>query len=134
MYQVDRANNLTNWQVSINLPLGLLGLHETLQNADNLVESGQVDPQIRGDLGLISSKLGVEIFTVWAGAHGSTEDGLDQEAVVRLQGRAVCVSEGVGKLLRLLGHVGAEGEAGKVETTVMEDPQLVVKVFIFYFF
>jgi hypothetical protein len=41
--------------------------------------------------------------------------------VVRLEGGAVGVAEGVGELLGGVGDVGLEAEAGELETAVRED-------------
>lgn len=75
------------------LPLSLLGLKETLEDADNLLEGGQVGAELGGNLLLIRTKLGIEVLAVGAGAHGGAEDGLDEEAVVWLEGAAVGVAE-----------------------------------------
>ena len=98
------------------LPLGLLAVEELLENTNNLGEGSEVDLEIAGDLGVVVAKLGVKILAVGASAHGGTEDGLDEEAVVRLQGAAVGGTEGVGELFVGLGRVGSQGEAGELET------------------
>lgn len=75
--------------------------------------------QVRCDLLRIISKLGVEVFSVRASAHGGTEDRLDQEAMVRLECCAVGGSERVGKLLISLGDVLAESNAGEFKTSMV---------------
>lgn len=97
-------------------PLGLLAALESLQYAHDLLEGSQVCPQLGSDLSLIGTQLGVEVFAVRAGAHGSGEYGLDKDTVVRLEGRAVCVSEGGGEFFGFLGNVLAQRNAGKVQT------------------
>lgn len=99
------------------LPLGLLAVEELLENANNLGESSEVDLEIAVDLGAVVAELGVKVLAVGASAHGGAEDGLDEEAVVRLEGAAVGSAEGVGKLLVGLGRVGSQGEAGEFKTT-----------------
>lgn len=105
----------------LGLPLGLLGVDKLLEDAHDLLQGGKVGRHLLGDLGLVVTELGVEVFSVWAGAHGGAEDGLDDEAVVRLEGGAVGVAEGVCELLGGVGDVGLEAEAGELETTVKED-------------
>lgn len=102
------------------LPLGLLGLQETLEDAHNLVEGGEVGAQLLHDLGDVVAKLGVEVLPVGTGAHGGAEDGLDHEAVVGLEGDAVCVAERVGQFLGAAGYVLTEGDAGEFESTVAQ--------------
>jgi hypothetical protein len=63
------------------------------------------------------AQLAVKVLTVRAGAHGGAEDGLDEEAVVGLEGDAVGAAERVGELLGRLGHILAEGDAGELETS-----------------
>lgn len=48
--------------------------------------------------------------------------------MVRLEGGAVGVAEGVGELLGGVGDVGLEAEAGELETTAKED--LLTNVFL----
>ena len=100
-----------------SLPLGVLGLEETLEDTDNLLKRGEVGAELGGNLLLVVTKLSVEVLAVGAGAHGSAEDGLDEEAVVGLEGGAVGVAEGVGKLFGALCDILAEGDAGELETT-----------------
>lgn len=88
-----------------------------LENTDNLGESSEIDLEIARDLGLVVAELGIKVLAVWTSAHGGAEDGLDEEAVVRLEGAAVGGAEGVSKLLIGLGRVGGQGEAGKLKST-----------------
>ena len=99
------------------LPLSLLAALESLQYADNILKSSQVCSQLNGDLGLVS-QLGVEVPTVGAGAHGGREDGLDEEAVVGLEGLAVCVSERSGEFFGFLGQVLAQCNTREFQTSV----------------
>ena len=99
------------------LPLGLLAVEELLENANNLGESSEVDLEVAGDLGVVIAKLGVKVLAVGASAHSGAEDGLDEEAVMRLEGAAVGGAERVGELFVGLGRVGRQGEAGELETT-----------------
>lgn len=64
---------------------------------------------------LVIPKLHVEVLAVRARRHGSAEDGLDEEAVVGLEGRAVGVAEGDGEFLGRELHVLGERDAGEVE-------------------
>lgn len=77
-----------------SLPLGLLSGQELLQNAEILLQTGQPGNQLLLHLGLVVAKLGVEVLAVGGGAHGGTEDGLDEERVVGLEGVAVGGAEG----------------------------------------
>jgi hypothetical protein len=104
-------------QVVCFLPLGILGVEEALKDSDDLVESGEVDAQLGVDLLGVRAELGVKVLAVRAGAHGGAEDGLDEEAVVGLQGGAVGGSERVGELLAGLVDVLAKGDAGELEAT-----------------
>ena len=100
-----------------DLPLGVRGLKEALEDGDDLVEGGEVGAQVTLDLGLVAAELGVEVLAVGAGAHGGAEDGLDEEAVVGLEGGGVGGAEGIGKLLAGVSLVLAEGNAGELEAT-----------------
>lgn len=97
------------------LPLGVLAVEEALEDADNLLEGGEVDAEFGLDLVVVVAELGVEVLAVGGGAHGGGEDRLDEEAVVGLEGVAVGVAERVGELLVGLGDVGAQGDAGELE-------------------
>lgn len=101
----------------MRLPLGILAGEEALEDADNLLEGGEVDTELSGDLVLVGAELGVKVLAVGAGAHGGAEDGLDEEAVVGLEGGGVGVAEGLRELLGLLGDVLAQGDAGELEAT-----------------
>lgn len=70
------------------------------------------------DLGIIRSELDVKVLAVRAGAHGGTENGLNQEAVVRLECLAVCATERISKLLSGLGDILAKCDAGELKTTI----------------
>lgn len=99
------------------LPLGVLAIEKLLKNANNLGESSKVDLKVAGDPGVVVAKLGVEVLAVRASTHGGAEDGLDEEAVMRLEGAAVGGAEGVGELFVGLGRIGSQGEAGELEAT-----------------
>lgn len=64
---------------------------------------------------LVIPKLHVEVLAVRARRHGSAEDGLDEEAVVGLEGRAVGVAEGDGEFLSGELHVLGKSDTGEVE-------------------
>lgn len=101
------------------LPLGILAINKRLEDANDLVQRSQPGLELLIKLlwwGVLADLL-VEISTLWAVAHGSGEDLLDDEVVVGLKGLAVGVGEGGGELLcRGLG-VGAEGLGHKVKAT-----------------
>jgi hypothetical protein len=106
------------------LPLGVLGVEEALEDAHNLVQRLQVLAQLLLDLLLVGAELGVKVLAVGAGTHGGAEDGLDEEAVVRLEGDAVSAAERVGELVVVVGQVLAQGNAGKLEaSTVYQECQ-----------
>lgn len=113
---------------SRRLPLRLLALEESLEDSDNLVQRLQVLTQLLLNLCLVRSKLGVKILAVGARAHGGTEDWFYEEAVVRLKGNAVCVAEGIGKLMVMVGQVLAESNAGKLQTSVTH-PKVSAHIF-----
>lgn len=99
------------------LPLGLLGVEESFEDGDNLLQSSEVDSELlRDELGR-GSELRVEVFSVGASSHGGAEDGLDHPVVVHLQGLGVRLTEGVGDLLGGVGNVVGETDAGEVEAT-----------------
>lgn len=99
------------------LPLGVGAGEELLQDNDNLLERLEVDSEVALDLGLVGAQLGVKVLAVGGSAHGGAEDGLDEEAVVGLEGAAVGLAERVGELLRGVGDVLVEGLGGEVEAT-----------------
>lgn len=103
--------------VFIFLPLGFLGLNESLEDGNNLLESSKVDLELSLDLGGIATELSVKVLAVRASAHGSREDGLNQEAVVRLQGDGVGCAEGVRELLVRLGDVLGDTDGSELEST-----------------
>jgi hypothetical protein len=102
----------------LHLPLGVLAVQEALEDSNDLLQGGEVDAQLLLNLGLIGTKLGIEVLAVRASTHGGAEDGLDEEAVVGLQGGAVCGAERVGKLFGAGRDVLAEGNAGELEATM----------------
>lgn len=99
------------------LPLELLATLESLDDTNNILQSSQVWSQFSLDLCLVVTQLLVECLAVWASTQSSRKDGLYEEAVVRLQRYAVCVPERVSELLGLLGHVLAQCNTRKVQTT-----------------
>lgn len=123
----SRSLSSTSWN-ELALPLSFLAGDESLEDGHNLVQALEVDAQVRRNLGGVVTELGVEILAVWGGAHGRVEEGLDDEAVMGLQGRAVGGAEGVGEFLGLLGDVGAEADAGEFKATVLEVMWLAVGV------
>lgn len=112
------------------LPLCLFAVEKLLQDADNLGERGEVDLEVGRHLGAVVAELGVKVLAVGAGAHGSAEDGLHEEAVVRLEGAGVGGAERVGELLVGLGRVGRQGEAGEFEATDEPEESLGGSVFL----
>lgn len=100
-----------------NLPLGLLGVEETLEDGNNLLQGSEVDLELLNDKLSGGSELGVEVFSVGAGSHGGAEDGLDHPVVVHLEGRGVRGTEGIGDLFGGVGNVAGETDAGEVEAT-----------------
>jgi len=101
----------------VGLPLGLLALEESLENADNLLQGGEIVLKLRVHLLLIIAKLGIKIFAVWASAHGGAENGLDNKAVVGLKSGAVRAAERVGEFFGG-GYVLAEAKACEFEPSV----------------
>lgn len=108
----------TGW-IQGNLPFGLLSLQESLQHTHNLLQTSQPRPQLSIDLLLVITQLDVEVFSVRHSSHGSTEDGLDEERMMRLEGCAVCVSEGGGQLVRWRGQVVVKSQQGELEAAVL---------------
>lgn len=102
------------------LPLGLLALLEGLQDSHHLLQRNDLLVHLRDNLGLVITQLGVEVLAVRSRGHGSAEDGLDQEGVVRLEGTTVGLTEGLRQLLGGVVEVVAEGLGSEVETTIKE--------------
>ena len=100
------------------LPLSLLGLLETLEDAHNLLQGCQPGPQLIMDLFLVVSKLGVKVLPVRASSHGSTEDGLDEEAMMGLESGAISGAERVGQFLGAGGDITGESDGSEFETTM----------------
>lgn len=73
----------------VHLPLGLLASHEFVQDFKVLFKTGQPGSKLLLDLRLVIAQLGVKVLSVRGCAHGGTEDGLDEEGVVGLEGVAV---------------------------------------------
>lgn len=101
------------------LPLSLLGALEALKDVNLSLQSLQPSAEVGSNLCLIATKLGIEVLAVWTSRHGSREDWLDQEAVVWLQGVAVCIAEGDGELVGWVLEVGGDGEAGEFKSTIL---------------
>ena len=101
----------------IRLFLDALAVEEGLENFDNVLESGEVLLELSIDLVLVVAELAVEVLAVGAGAHGGAEDGLDEEAVVRLEGDVVGGAEGGRKLLVSSNDVVGETLACELETS-----------------
>src|ERR1700712_2625199 len=101
-------NNIRCPGYASGLPLGLLSIQESLQNANNILQSRQVCPQLGLDLCLVGSQLFVEHLAVWAGTHGGAEDRLDEEAVVGLERETIGVLERYRQLLGVGSHVLAQ--------------------------
>ena len=100
----------------IRLFLDALAVEEGLEDIDNLLESGKVLLELSADPLLVAAELAVEVLTVRAGAHGGAENGLDEEAVVGLEGDIVGGTEGGRKLLVGGGNVVGETLACELET------------------
>lgn len=99
------------------LPLSRLGILESLQDGDHLLQSSDLLGQLGSNLGLILTQLLVEVLAVWGGRHGSTEDRLDNPGVVGLEGVAVGTAERVGEFRGGVVDVVTEGLDGKVEAS-----------------
>lgn len=97
------------------LPLGLLAVDKGLEDGDDALQRREVGLELLLDLALVVAELDVEVLAVGAGAHGGGEDGLDEEAVVGLQGARVRGAEGVGELGGGVLEVVLEGLAGEFE-------------------
>lgn len=80
-----------------HLPLRLFPRHKLLDDIDAELQPLQPRIQLLVHPVLIIAQLGVKVLAVGSGAHSSTEDGLDEEAVVGAQGVAVSVAEGGGE-------------------------------------
>jgi hypothetical protein len=100
-----------------HLPLRLLPSQELLQDSKVLLQATKPLLELSLDLRIVIAELLVEVLPVWCCAHGGAEDGLHDEGVVRLEGVAVGIAEGVGELLVGVGDVVAEGLSGEVEAT-----------------
>lgn len=100
------------------LPLSRLGSLESLQDGDHLLQSSDLLSHCGSNLSLILTQLRIEVLAVWSGRHGSAENGLDEEGVVRLEGVAVGTAEGVGEFRGRVVDVVTEGLDGKVEASV----------------
>jgi len=98
-----------------HLPLRLLPRQELSQYRDILLQPAQPLLQLRLHLRFVIAQLLVEVLSVWCRAHGGAEDGLHDEGVVRLEGFAVGVAEGVGEFFGGVGDVVAEGLGGEIE-------------------
>lgn len=98
------------------LPLGVLARLEGLEDRHHLLQGLDFAVHGRCDLGLVVAHLGIEIFPVGRGRHGSAEDGLDHEGVVGLEGAAVGLAEGIGQLHRRVVQIVTEGLGREVET------------------
>lgn len=103
------------------LPLSRLGILESLQDGDHLLQSSDLLGQLGSNLGLILAQLLVEVIAVWGGRHGSTEDRLDNPGVVGLEGVAVGTAEGVGEFRGGVVDVVTESLDGKVEASVEQN-------------
>lgn len=79
------------------------------------MQRGKVFLELLLDLGRVVAELDVEVLAVGAGAHGGGEDGLDEEAVVGLEGARVRGAEGVGELGGGVLEVVLEGLAGEFQ-------------------
>lgn len=90
-------------------PLGLLCVQECLEDGYDVLQSSQPRLQCRLDLRVVVTQLLVEVFAVWCGTHGGTEDWLDDEAVVWLKGVCIGSTEGVGEFFAVGGEVSTEG-------------------------
>lgn len=103
------------------LPLGLLAVNKRLQNVNHLLQRLQVGHHLLVELVtlLALGDVGVKVLAVGASAHGGTEDGLDDEGVVGLEGGAVGAAEGVSELLFVVLDVGIQSEGNELEATVM---------------
>lgn len=102
------------------LPLGILACLEGLQDGNHLLQCGDLLLHRGKDLGLIITQFPEEALAVRGRGHGSAEDGLDHERVVRLEGAAVGFTEGVRELLGGVVEVVAEGLSSEVKTPVNE--------------
>jgi hypothetical protein len=101
-----------------NLPLGLLPSLELLKNAHNLLQAREPSIELLVDARLVVAEILVKGGTVWSGAHGGGEDGLDDERVVGLEGVAISGAERFGELGGRVGEVGAETLGCEIEGSV----------------
>lgn len=100
----------------IRLFLDALAVEEGLEDVDKVLESCEVLLELRVDLVLVVTELGIEVLAVRASAHGGAEDGLDEEAVVGLEGDIVGSAERGRKLLVSGGDVVGKTFASELET------------------
>lgn len=100
----------------IRLFLDALAVEEGLEDVDKVLESCEVLLELSVDLVLVVTELGIEVLAVRASAHGGAEDGLDEEAVVGLEGDIVGSAEGGGKLLVSGGDIVGKTFASELET------------------
>lgn len=113
-----RSNEVSDIaSLEVFLPLGFLPFLECFQNFDLVLQSCKPGLQAVIRLRRFGSKLCEEVLAVGGGGHGSIENGLDQEAVVRLEGVSVRGTERVGQFLGGCADVLAEGLGGEIETT-----------------
>lgn len=101
----------------LRLFLDALAVEEGLEDVDKVLESGKVLLELSVDLVLVIAELAVKVGAVRAGAHGGAEDGLDEEAVVGLEGDIVGGAEGGRELLVSGGDVVGETLACELETS-----------------
>lgn len=101
-----------------NLPLSSLGILESLEDGDHLLQSSNLLRHCGVNLGLILTQLGVEILSIWGCGHSSTEDGLDKEGVVRLKGVAIGSTEGVRELRGSVIDVVTQSLNGEVKASI----------------
>jgi hypothetical protein len=99
-------------------PLCLLCGQELIQHVDNLLQTTQPLIELFLDSLLIIAKFAVKVLAVRSCAHGSTEDGLDHEAVVLAECVAVGRAERHAKLFGAVAVVLAERLRSKVEATM----------------
>jgi hypothetical protein len=74
-------------------PFCLLRCKEIIQVLDNVFKTAQPSTQLFLNTGFVVTELSVEVLAVGGSTHGSTEDGLDHEAVVLAEGVAISGAE-----------------------------------------
>lgn len=109
------------------LPLSVLARLEGLQDSDHPLQGGDLLLHCGNDLGLIITQLRKEVLAVRGRRHGSTEERLHHERVVRLESAAVGFTEGISELLGGVVEVVAEGLSSEVETTKTMSVALCVR-------